>query len=396
MLELTLAAALVAAFAALVIAVRSARRGGEVEALRGQLLDALERSGERTERAVREEAGRGRDEARESAKGLREEVSSHVLKLTEMNERKLAEIRRTVDEQLQGTLEKRLAEAFRQVSDRLEHVHRGLGEMQSLAAGVGDLKRILSNVKTRGTWGEIQLGALLEQILAPEQYEENVAPRPGSGERVEYAIKLPGRELDGDAEVWLPIDAKFPREDYERLLDAEERADPAGVEAAAKALEARIKASAAEIREKYVDPPHTTDFAILFLPTEGLYAELLRRPGLADGLQREQRVVVAGPTTLAALLNSLQIGFRTLAIQRRSSEVWNLLGAVRTQFGQFTGLLDKVRKRLEQASNTIDDAAKKSRTIERRLGEVESLPAGDADDLLPELEPGPDEPEANA
>jgi DNA recombination protein RmuC len=291
-------------------------------------------------------------------------------------------MRQTVDERLTSTLEQRLGESFKQVSDRLEQVHKGLGEMQSLAAGVGDLKQVLTNVKTRGTWGEVQLGALLEQIMTPEQYETNVACKHGCGERVEFAIKLPGPPGRDGEEVWLPIDAKFPVEDYQRMLDAQERGDLAGMDAALKALEARIKASAKDIQTKYLDPPRTTDFAIMFLPTEGLYAEVLRRPGLVESLQNNFRVLVTGPTTLGALLNSLQMGFRILTVEKRSSEVWQLLGAVKTQFGQFGGLLDKVHKKLDQASSTIEDAARKSRTIEQRLRTVQELPGDAAGSLL--------------
>jgi DNA recombination protein RmuC len=288
-----------------------------------------------------------------------------------------------VDERLAATLEQRLGDSFKQVSERLEAVHRGLGEMQSLAAGVGDLKRMLTNVKTRGTWGEVQLSMILEQVLAPDQYDANVACKAGSGERVEYAVRLPGQNGGGDGEpVWLPIDAKFPLEDYQRMLEAQGCGDTYAMEQALKALDTRVKLSAHDIQNKYLDPPYTTDFGIMFLPTEGLYAEVLRRPGLAESLQRECRVIVAGPTTLSALLNSLQMGFRTLAIERRSSEVWQLLGAVKTQFGQFGGLLEKVHKKLEQASTTIDDAARKSRTIERKLKDVEGVPVEAVGELL--------------
>jgi len=304
-------------------------------------------------------------------------LADSLAQLQAENSRKLDEMRTTVDEKLQGTLEKRLGESFKQVGERLEAVHRGLGEMQQLATGVGDLKRVLTNVKSRGTWGEIQLGALLEHVLAPDQYGHNVAPRPGSAERVEYAVRLPGLD-DASGPVWLPIDAKFPQEDYQRLVEAQERGDPAAAEEAGKALETRIKQEARRIRDKYVHPPDTTDFAVLFLPTEGLYAETLRRPGLAEWLQRECRVTPAGPTTLSALLNSLQMGFRTLAIQKRSGEVWKLLGAVRTQFGQFHGLLEKVEKKLEEASKTVGDARGKTRHIEKRLGRVDQLPEAEA------------------
>lgn len=304
---------------------------------------------------------------------LRETVDGRLRSLQEENSAKLDQMRQTVDERLTVTLEKRLGDSFKQVSERLEAVHQGLGEMKMLADGVGDLKRVLTNVKTRGTWGEVQLGMLLDQVLTTEQYEANVACKAGSGERVEYAVRLPGHD-GGGGPVWLPIDAKFPMEDYQRLLEAQGRGDLAAMEQALRGLESRVKLSARDIQCKYLDPPRTTDFAIMFLPTEGLYAEVLRRPGLADSLQRDYRVVVAGPTTLAALLNSLQMGFRTLAIEKRSSEVWQLLGAVKTQFGQFGGLLEKVQKKLDQASSSIEEAARKSRTIERRLKDVEEIP----------------------
>jgi DNA recombination protein RmuC len=303
---------------------------------------------------------------------LRVTVENRLLAIQTDNATKLEEMRKTVDEKLHATLEQRLGESFKLVSDRLEQVHRGLGEMQTLAAGVGDLKKVLTNVKTRGTWGEVQLAALLDQVLTAEQYAANVATRPGSNDRVEFAIRLPGREA-GEP-VWLPIDAKFPSEDYQRLVDAQERADVAGVEAAGKALETRLKDEAKTIREKYIQPPHTTDFAILYLPTEGLYAEALRRPGLAEALQRDQRVSLSGPTTLAAMLNSLQMGFRTLAIEQRSSEVWAVLGAVKTEFGKFGEALAHTRKKLQEASNTIDKAEIRTRAVTRKLKEVEALP----------------------
>ncbi len=282
---------------------------------------------------------------------------------------------------MHATLEQRLGESFKLVSERLELVHKGLGEMQTLASGVGDLKKVLTNVKTRGTWGEIQLGNLLEQILSPEQYAKNVATKLGSNDRVEFAIKLPGKERDGEV-VWLPLDAKFPQEDYQRLVEAAEQANVALVDETGKMLEARIKNEAKSIKEKYLDPPRTTDFAILFLPTEGLYAEIIRRIGLTDLLQREYRVTVAGPTTLAAILNSLQMGFRTLAIEKRSSEVWSLLGAVKTEFGRFGEILDKTQKKLQEASNTIETASRRSRAIEQKLKDVQQLPSTDATHLL--------------
>ena len=270
----------------------------------------------------------------------------------------------------------------------MEQVYRGLGEMQALASNVGDLRKVLTNVKSRGTWGEIQLGALLEQILTGEQYEANVATRRGSRERVEFAIRLPGRGDNDAATVWLPIDAKFPQEDYQRLLEAQEQANARAAEEAAKGLEARIKSSAKDIREKYLNPPETTDFGIMYLPTEGLYAEVIRRSGLTETLQREYRVVVAGPTTLAALLNSLQMGFRTLAIEKRSSEVWALLGAVKMEFGRFGDILDRTQQKLREASNTIEDAARKSRTIERKLRKVQELPAAEGAAMLADDDEG--------
>jgi len=314
---------------------------------------------------------------------LRQAVEGRLAAIQSDNAIKLEEMRRTVDEKLQSTLEQRLGESFRMVGERLEQVHRGLGEMQALAAGVGDLKRVLTNVKTRGTWGEVQLGALLDQILTAEQYAANVATRPKSSERVEYAIRLPGRTGADDEPVWLPIDAKFPVEDYQKLIDAQERADPVAAEEAGKALEGRLRQEAKTIHEKYVEPPHTTDFAVLYLPIEGLYAEVLRRPGLAEHLQREWRVTLAGPTTLAAMLNSLQMGFRTLAIEKRSSEVWMILGAVKTEFSRFGEALAHTKKKLEEASNSIGKAETRSRVLSRRLKEVEALPVPLAEELLP-------------
>lgn len=311
---------------------------------------------------------------------LKQSVEGRLLAIQADNASKLEEMRRTVDEKLHATLEQRLGESFKLVSDRLEQVHRGLGEMQTLAAGVGDLKRVLTNVKTRGTWGEVQLSALLEQLLTAEQFVANAVTVPGSNERVDFAIRLPGR--DDAAVVWLPIDAKFPIEDYQRLLEAQERSDPALVEEAAKAIELRLKNEARSIRDKYVAPPHTTDFALLYLPIEGLYAEALRRPGLAEMLQRDYRVSLAGPTTLAALLNSLQMGFRTLAIEQRSAEVWAVLGAVKTEFGKFGEALAHTRKKLDEASNSIGKAETRTRQLSRRLKEVEALPVGVAEQLI--------------
>lgn len=314
---------------------------------------------------------------------LRLTVESNLRGLQVENAKQLENMRQTVDEKLQGTLEKRLGESFRQVSERLELVHKGLGEMQSLASGVGDLKKVLTNVKTRGTWGEVQLGVLLEQVLGPDQFAANVATKGGQ-ERVEYAIRLPGPADDPDEAVLLPIDAKFPIEDYQRLLDAQEAADIQRVEVAGRQLEARVKACAREISEKYLSPPKTTDFGILFLPIEGLFAEVIRRSGLIEAIQRECRVVVAGPTTLWAILSSLQMGFRTLAIQKRSSEVWKLLAAVKTEWAKYGDVLDAVQKKLHQASETIEKAKVRSRAVGRKLRDVEVLPASEAAALLPD------------
>jgi DNA recombination protein RmuC len=320
---------------------------------------------------------------------VRQAVDARLVALQEGNEKKLDQMRATVDEKLHATLEQRLGESFKQVADRLEQVHKGLGEMQTLARDVGSLNRVLTNVKTRGIFGEVQLAGLLEQVFTPEQFATNVATVPGSKERVEFAIKLPGQRQDG-APLWLPIDAKFPREDYERLLDAHERADPLAAEVAAKAIETRLRLEAKTIREKYVAPPHTTDFGILFVPTEGLYAEALRRPGLVEGLQREFKVMLAGPTTLLATLTSLQMGFRTLALEKRSAEVWEVLGAVKTEFAKFGDVLAKTKKKLEEASNTIDQAETRTRAMVRQLKGVEALPEARAMQLLPGAEDTPD------
>ncbi|MBN1613379.1 MAG: DNA recombination protein RmuC [Deltaproteobacteria bacterium] len=386
-----------------------------------QALRSLERSQERTERSVREEIAASRQELgrtlqsfndsvikslsvmNESQQKQLETFSEHLSRLTESNQhrldvlktvleekfrtlqednaRQLDLIRATVDEKLQGTLEKRLGESFRQVSERMEQVYRGLGEMQVLAAGVGDLKRVLTNVKTRGTWGEVQLGAMLEQVLAADQYDVNVATRDG-GERVEFAIKLPGRSDDKEEIVWLPVDAKFPLEDYQRLTDAQEKADAPTAETAARQLESRIKQCAADIGNKYLNPPRTTDFGILFLPTEGLFAEVIGRRGLAEYVQREHRVMIAGPTTLWSLLNSLQMGFRTLAIEKRSSEVWNLLSAVKTEWTKYGEILNLVQKKLNEASDTIEKARTRSRVIGRKLRSVQELPADRSEALI--------------
>ena len=283
---------------------------------------------------------------------------------------------------LQGTLEKRLGESFKQVSERLEQVHRGLGEMQTLATGVGDLKKVLTNVKTRGGWGEVQLGALLEQILTPSQFERNVRTKNESSEWVEYGIKLPGRGEDHDSVVWLPVDSKFPIEDYQRLVEAQERADLIALEESTKALRQHVLQSAKDIASKYLNPPITTDFAIMFVPTEGLFAEIIRQPGVFEELQHKYRVVLAGPTTFAALLNSLQMGFRTLTIQKQSSEVWRILGQVKTEFAKFGDSLDAVKKKLHEASNKMDDVGRRSRAVERQLRNVEELPATSKDDQI--------------
>lgn len=378
--------------------------------------EALEKNQQRLENIYRDEMSRSREENNINSRHLREETNSSLKSfgtmmqnrmdsfqaqmnnLNSMNETKLEKIRETVeqklsaiqadnnqklekmretvDEKLHATLQTRLDDSFKIVSERLELVHKGLGEMQSLANGVCDLKRVLTNVKTRGTLGEIQLENILEQILTTEQYAKNAAVKKGSNDRVEFAIRMPGKGEE-NSPVWLPIDAKFPLEDYQKLLTAYDKADSALVEESARQLENRIKACAKDIREKYLDPPNTTDFGIMFLPIEGLYAEVLRRTGLFETLQRDYRVIAAGPTVLSALLNSLQIGFSTLAIEKRSSEVWNLLGAVKTEFGKFGIILEKTHKKLLEASNTIEDASKKTRTIQRKLKNVQELPTGD-------------------
>ena len=312
---------------------------------------------------------------------VRQAVEAKLTLIQADNAQKLEQMRATVDEKLSATLEQRLGESFKQVAERLEQVHKGLGEMQTLARDVGSLNRVLTNVKTRGSFGEVQLEALLADVFTTEQYGRNVATVPGSNERVEFAIRLPGRD-DGSGVVWLPIDAKFPREDYERLLDAQERADKEAVEVSARAIENRLKYEARSIRDKYIAAPHTTDFGILFVPTEGLYAEALRRPGLVDVLQREYKVMLAGPTTLLATLNSLQMGFRTLALEKRSAEVWQVLGAVKTEFGKFGDVLARTKKKLEEASSTIEAAEVRTRAMSRQLRSVESMPAREAQGLL--------------
>ncbi len=388
------------------------RRAGGIDL--GLLSQLFEKVQERTERAVREEFSRSREESNWAAQRSREEIGStlkgvgdtlhqqltslmqtndqklegvrvsveiRLKALQEDNAKQLDQMRATVDEKLQGTLEKRLGESFKLVSERLEQVYKGLGEMQTLATGVGDLKKMLTNVKTRGTWGEVQLSQLLEQVLTPEQYAANVATK-GGNERVEFAIRLPGRGEDRDDVVWLPIDAKFPVEDYQRMVEAQERGDPEAAEGAARQLDARIRQCAKDISDKYLDPPHTTDFGILFLPTEGLFAEVIRRTGLPDQIQRDFRVVIAGPTTLWSILNSLQMGFRTLTIQKRSGEVWNLLAAVKTEWTKYGEVLDKVQKQLHLATDTLERAQVRTRAIGRKLKGVQELPLDQANALL--------------
>ncbi|UCF94042.1 MAG: DNA recombination protein RmuC [Desulfobacterales bacterium] len=424
--EIMLLVAILVALAVLVLLIVLVKRKPEEAIARMQEdLAELEDNQERLQHVLRDEMSRHRQETANNARQTREELgtglkllsdsllqrmteiaglqknqldtfSQQLLDMTKLNEdkfesmrrsldyqlqtlqddthRQLEQMRAIVDEKLQSTLEKRLGESFKLVSERLEQVYKGLGEMRHLAAGVGDLKKVLTNVKTRGIWGEIRLSHILEQILTPEQYAVNVATKKNSNERVEFAIKLPGPDKDRETAVWMPIDSKFPQEDYQRLVEAQEAADRDLAERSIKNLEARIKAEARFIKEKYIDPPQTTDFGIMFLPVEGLYAEVLRRPGLCDFLQREYRIVVTGPTTLAALLNSLQMGFRTLAIEKRSSEVWELLGLVKTEFGNFGSILAKTKKKLQEATATIGQAEVRTRAIERKLRQVEEVP----------------------
>jgi DNA recombination protein RmuC len=320
---------------------------------------------------------------------VRGTLETQLATLQQTNAAKLEEMRRTVDEKLQTTLETRLGESFRQVAERLEQVHKGLGQMQTLAQGVGDLQRVLTNVKTRGMFGEVQLEALLEQVLTPEQYGKQVETKPRSNQRVDFAIRFPGRSADG-VPVWLPIDAKFPREDYERLLDAQDRADAVGVESAGRALEVRIREEARSICEYYLCPPYTTDFAILFLPIESLYAEVLRRPGLMDRIQREYRVTLAGPTTLLAMLNSLHMGFRTLALEQQASEVWKVLGAVKTEFERYGEWVARIKEQVQKAADTVDKADTRTKMMRRALKNVEALPDQQAQTLLPLTENGDD------
>lgn len=426
MTDMLLAAGVLLLLVLVVLHVVALARGGGRRLEQVQVrMDALDKGQERTERTIRDELGRSRQEAAEGGRQLRGElaaslkgvgdsvvlavgelggqqkgqletlrvvVDQRLKQIQEDSSGKLELMRQVVEEKLQGTLEKRLGESFRQVSERLEQVHQGLGQMQQLASGVGDLKRVLANVKTRGTWGEIQLGAILEQMLSARQYERNVATRNGANERVEFAVKLPGRDEESDA-VWLPIDAKFPMDKYQVLLEAQEQADLDAIEKAGRVLEAAVKLAAKDIQDKYLDPPRTTDFGIMFLPSEGLYAEVLRRPGLAEELQVRFRVTVTGPTTLGALLSALQLGFRTLAIEKRAGEVWKLLGAVKTDFGKFGVILDALKKKLDEASSKVDDAAHRSRQIEKKLHAVEALPEGGARQMLlgePEPQPSPE------
>jgi DNA recombination protein RmuC len=376
-----------------------ARRGraGDV-ALAGKL-ELIERAQERSERMLREEMVRSREEGANAAKTQREELTKslegvrsivdlRLKQLQEDNSKQIDKMRATVDEKLQGTLEKRLGESFKLVSDRLEQVHQGLGAMRQLASDVGGLQRVLTNVKTRGGWSEWQLGILLEEMLTPEQFAKNMKTRDDTDERVEFAIRLPGDE--NGAPVWLPIDAKFPMEHYERVTAAQESGDSTAVEAAMKILETQLKRCAKDICEKYINPPKTTDFALLFLPSEGLYAEAIRRVGLVQNVQRDCRVTFVGPTTLAALLNSLQMGFRTLAIQKRSSEVWNLLAAVKTEFGKFGDALSAVKEKIDQASRKMEDVDVRSRVITKKLRDVEELPSN-PQPMLKDLLPGENE-----
>ena len=385
---------------------RTGRNADDISPLMSKI-DNLSDSQERTDRSLRDEIARLRTEAQiqsqqerteiaQSFKSFENSVQMHLSELTaatekkiealrmiiddklkqiqENNTRQLDRMRETVDEKLQSTLEKRLGESFKQVSERLELVHQGLGDMRNLAAGVGDLKKVLTNVKARGTWGEVQLGALLEEILSPEQYLKNVKINENSSDFVEFAIRLPGLGDSPSDAVLIPVDAKFPVEDYQRLLEAQERADTTAADDAVRQLEASVKKAAKDISQKYLAPPKTTDFGIMFLPSEGLYAEVIRRTALVAALQRDYHIVITGPTTFAALLNSLQMGFRTLAIQKRSGEVWKVLGDVKTAFGRFGDTLDNVRKKLEQAASTVDDAQKKTRTLSNKLKAVEAMP----------------------
>jgi DNA recombination protein RmuC len=378
------------------------RKSSAIEGELVKRLEMLDRAQERAERMLRDEMGRSRDESATAAKTQREELGAslesvraivdvRLKQLQEDNSKQIDKMRATVDEKLQGTLEKRLGESFKLVSDRLEQVHQGLGAMRQLASDVGGLQKVLANVKTRGSWGEVQLGALLEQVLTADQFARNVKTREDSNEHVEFAVKLPGDQ--NGAPVWLPIDAKFPTEDYQRLIAAQDEGNVPAIEEAMKSLETQLKRSAKDICQKYINPPRTTDFALLFLPTEGLYAEAIRRIGLVEQVQRDCRVIFAGPTTLAALLNSLQMGFRTLAIQKRSSEVWNLLAGVKTEFGKFGEALADVKTKLDQAARNVDHVAVRSRAISKKLRDVEELPSNPQPMLKDLLEPSDqDEP----
>jgi DNA recombination protein RmuC len=345
------------------------RLRGDLGMNRREQAEALKSVGDSLDRRLMGQA----KSTEERLERVRTVVENRLQLMQKDNNEKLEVMRATVDEKLHATLERRLGESFKQVSERLEQVHKGLGEMQSLASGVGDLKKVLTNVKTRGTWGEVQLGSLLEQIMTPSQYEKNVAVKKRSAERVEFAIRIPTRN-DDDRSIWLPIDAKFPIEDYTRLVAARELGDAELSDKIGRELESRIKGEARKIKDKYIAPPETTDYAFLYLPTEGLYAEVTQRPGLQEQLQRDYRVVVAGPSTIAALLNTLQMGFRTLAIEKRSSEVWQILAAVKGDFGKFSDLLEKTQKKLQEAGSNIELAATKSRVISRRLDKVQDLP----------------------
>ena len=361
------------------------KKGEGKSSLIEQSLSNLEKLQERTEKAVKDEMSTNRTVSSNNEKRTREEISNlfkglsttverRLENIQKDNSEKLEKMRATVDERLHETLEKRLGEKFKLVSNQLEQVYKGLGEMQTLASGVGDLKKVLSNIKTRGVWGEVQLEILLSQMLTAEQYEKNIATKKGSNDRVEFAIKMPGRSEESPSFVYLPIDAKFPLEDYEKIQKAKDKSDIPLIEQLTKSLENRIKDEAKTIKEKYIDPPHTTDYGILYLPMEGLFAEVLGIPGLSDKVQRVYRVTIAGPTTISAMLNSLQMGFRTFAIEKRTSVVWELLGSIKTEFGIFADLLDKTHKKLEEASHTIESASSKSRTIERKLNKVQELP----------------------
>ena len=394
-----------------VLFLRSSQRAQDPALL--QTLQQLNDQLERTERELRfeitESSRGGRQELTQNLatfqqaqvqqlalmqKTISDTLNQQLQQLQKSNSDKLDEMRRTVDEKLQTTLEKRLSESFKQVAERLEQVHQGLGQMHKLAQGVGDLQRVLTNVKTRGMFGEVQLEALLEQVLTIEQYSKQVETKPRSNQRVDFAIRFPGRGGQDSEPVWLPIDAKFPREDYERLLDAHDRADAVAAELAAKALEVRIRTEAKSIAESYLAPPHTTDFAILFLPIEGLYAEVLRRPGLMDSLQRDHRVTLAGPTTLLAMLHSLHMGFRTLALEQQASEVWKVLGAVKTEFERYGDWVEKVREQVQKAADTLDRADTRSRQMRRALKTVEALPEAQAQALLPKFDDALDDTDA--